>query len=98
MQKISRQYVYIHWYDTGEIIEAGTVAAAKAMVRDRYPSAHFDDWEDAPRSIHMPVWASSAKRLRYELGETQDENKPVAYVFMQDWRIAERRVSVDSGK
>ena len=94
----ARQYIYIHWDDTGEIIEAGTVATAKAMVRDRYPNAYYDDWEDAPRSIHMPVWASSAKRLRYELGETQDENKPVAYVFMQDWRIAERRVGVEGGK
>ncbi len=84
----ARRFVYIHWYDTGEIIEAGTVAAAKAMVRERYPAAHFDDWEDAPKSIHMPVWADSAKRVRCELGETQDENKPVAYVFMQDWRIA----------
>jgi hypothetical protein len=46
----------------------------------------------------MPVWASSAKRLRYELGETQDVNKPVAYVFVRDWRIAERRVSVEGGK
>ena len=94
----TRQYVYIHWYDTGEIIEAGTVAVAMAKVRDRYSGAHLDDWEDAPASIHMPVLASSAKRLRYELGETQDENKPVAYVFMQDWRIAERRVRAEGRK
>ena len=94
----ARQYVYIHWYDTGEILDAGTVAAARGMVRERYPGAHFDDWENARNSIHMPVRASSAKRVRYELGETQDENKPVAYVFMQDWRIAERRVSVEGGK
>ena len=83
----ARQHIYIHWYDTGEIIEAGTVGAARAMVCDRYPGAHFDDWEDAPNSIHIPVWASSAKRLRYELGETQDKNKPVAYVFVQEWRM-----------
>ena len=94
----ARQYIYIHWYDTGEIIEAGTVGAAKAMVCERNANAHFDDWEDAPRSIHMPVWASSAKRLRYDPGETQDENKPVAYVAMQDWRMAERRVSGEDNR
>lgn len=82
-----RQYVYIHSYDTGEIIKAGTVVAAKAMVRDRYPNAFFGDWEDALRSVNMRVWASLVKRLRFDLGERQDENTPIAYILMQDRRM-----------
>ena len=65
---------------------------------DPYPNAHFDDWEYTPRSIHVPVWAGSAKHVRYELGKTQDENKPVAYGTLQDWRLATKRVGVKRDK
>ena len=36
--------------------------------------------------LNVPVW-ESATRLRYELGDSEDQNKPVAYVFAQNWRL-----------
>ena len=82
----ARQYVYIHWF-RGEIVETGTVAAAKALVLDRYPDALFAGWEDAPISVNMAVWAGIAKRLRFDLGEREDENRPIAYIMMLDRRL-----------
>ena len=80
---VARQYVYIHWF-RGEIVETGATGVAKALVLDRYPNAFFGDWEDAPISANMPVWEGIAKRLRFDLGERQDENKPISYIMMLD--------------
>ena len=80
-----REYVYIRFMPSRESVQASSVDAAKAYVRKRFPKAHFANWEIGPISINMPVWENIASRLRYELGETEDRYRPVAYVCAQDW-------------
>ena len=82
-----REYIYIRFVPAGDIVEAKTLNAARAFVRQRFPQARFGDWEPVPRALNIPVWESGATRLRYELGESEDQNKPVAYVFAQNWRL-----------
>ena len=47
----------------------------------RYPQAHWGTtWQSGVAGESLPVWADAGTNLRYELGEREDERKPVAYV------------------
>jgi hypothetical protein len=82
-----REKIYVRFVPTGEMLEMASVQAAKAFVAERYPGCHFGEWETGQFCTNLPVWESTATRLRYDLGETQDEYKPVAYVILQQTRL-----------
>ena len=67
------------------MLDAESVEEAKAFLLQRYPHAHFGQWEQAPRNLNMGVWENAAVRLRFEMGEKEDKHRPVAYISQQDW-------------
>ena len=80
-------FVYVHFMPSGDIVEAESIDAAKAMLRRRYPNAHFGEWQQASIGVSLPFWPGAAAQLRYELGETEDKHKPVAYVVVSNVRL-----------
>ena len=75
-------------------------AAAVATIRRRYPQAHYGvTWQPAPIGSSLPVWENAGVNLRYELGERDDDRKPVAYVTGREcgWmcRVVRWHVAVD---
>jgi len=83
----TRQFVLAHFLWPWEFVEAASIQAAKALIRQRYPDAQFGTWGRGFRCINLPAWESPAVRLRYELGETEDKHKPVAYVMVHERRV-----------
>ena len=69
------------------MISMASPDAARQAILARYPSAHFGRWFDVRHGRNMPVWENSAIALRYELGEIEDANKPVAYILDQNWKV-----------
>ena len=76
-----RQYYYACFMPAYEYVSASSVADAIAIIRQRYPQAHWGTtWQSGVAGESLPVWADAGTNLRYELGEREDERKPVAYV------------------
>ena len=62
--------------------------AAVETIRRRYPHAHYGViWQPAPIGSTLPVWENAGVNLRYELGERDDDRKPVAYVYRSRVRL-----------
>ena len=87
------EYVYIRFPLTGEILEADSIEAAKALLRRRFPNSHCGQWQQAPHGVNLPFWPGAAAQLRYELGETEDKHKPLAYVVVSNLRLRVPRVA-----
>ena len=76
-----REYYYACFMPAYEFVPASSVADAIAIIRQRYPQAHWGTtWQSGVAGESLPVWADAGTNLRYELGEREDERKPVAYV------------------
>ena len=76
-----REYYYACFMPAYELVPASSVADAIAIIRQRYPQAHWGTtWQSGVAGESLPVWADAGTNLRYELGEREDERKPVAYL------------------
>jgi hypothetical protein len=75
------QYCYIHYSPSGPTLAADSLGAAKAALAREFTHAHFGSSSEIPIGTSVPVWENGAARLRYELGETVDECRPVAQVI-----------------
>ena len=76
----NRTHLYVQFMPSGELAEVPSFDAAIALTRGRYPDAHYGtQWQPSFIGENLPVWANAGAKLRFELGETQDERKPVAY-------------------
>ena len=58
----SREYIYIRFVPAGDIVEAKTLNAARAFVRQRYPQASFGD-ESRYRERSSDAWMRRSVRL-----------------------------------
>ena len=81
---IARQYIFIHWYDTGEIIEAGTVWANTLTGRPFYAMRFIrgDSLKEAADRFHKSDHLNESERsleLRKLLGRFVDVCNAVAY-------------------
>lgn len=72
---------------TGKMLPADTIEVAKLAILARYPKSHFGTWQTSRKIRSLPAWRSTEAMARYNAGDKRDENKPVAYVQEQDWRI-----------
>jgi hypothetical protein len=86
---VVRIFTYSVFQWTGEMLPTSSIEAAKDEIRARYRQAHFGRWVmfRNGRGRSLPVWSSTVQALRFDLGEIQDANKPVAYVRVQDWSV-----------
>ena len=80
-------FVYALFTLTGEMLSATSIDAAKQLILDRFPDAHFGRWVDAERARNLAVWENAGDEFKFEMGVTHDEIKPVAYVRVQDWPV-----------
>ncbi len=84
----TRPFVYVRFMPSREIVEVTSVEAAKHLIRKRHPNSHCGQWQQARGSvINLPFWPGIAAQLRYELGETEDKHKPLAYVLVSNLRL-----------
>jgi len=80
-------FVYAHFMPSCEIFATDSIEAAKALLRQRYPNSHCGEWQQAPHGVNLPLWPGVAAQLRFELGETEDKHKPLAYVVVSALRL-----------
>lgn len=75
------EYYYAGFMPAYDYVAASSVADAIAIIRRRYPQSHWGTtWQSGVAGESLLVWADAGTNLRYELGEREDERKPVAYV------------------
>ena len=48
-------FVYAHFMPSGEMLEADSIESPKALLRRRYPNAHFGQWQQGPCSVNWPT-------------------------------------------
>ena len=83
----TREFVYVHFMPSSDILAADSIEAAKALIRRRYLNSHCGQWQQGPCGVNLPFWPGTAAQLRYELGETEDKHKPLAYVIVSNVRL-----------
>ena len=68
-----REYYPACFMPAYESVPASSVADAIAIIRQRYPQAHWGTtWQSGVAGESLPVWADAGTNLRYELGERED--------------------------
>ena len=83
-----RQHNYACFWPGYEYVAASSVAHAIAIIRQRYPHAHWGTtWQSGVAGESLPVWVDAGTNLRYELGEREDGRKSVAYVWRMRLRL-----------
>jgi hypothetical protein len=85
LKATQKMFVYAIFTSTGEMVSAQSIDAAKQLILDRFPNAHFGHWVDAERARNLVVWENAGEEFKFEMGLTDDENKPVGYVRVQDF-------------
>lgn len=77
-------FIYVEFTRRGKTHQVATIEAAKSLIVNRYPGAHFGDWEGSLDKRRLPVWPSVMAMLAVEVdGNNEPRYQPRAYICME---------------